>query len=167
MAKLSVRLNFAYCGQSASHSRQYGRFFFIITSTKMLGPSTQWKRRALHKTNMIKSKSLLSYIYRRAEIQYKQRGRLSSVNRVTRLRPVLPGNPGSFWGSGRILSVLHSTQAAPGPAQHHILLLPSNPPPAVKHPIKEATHRVYECVELNLHLVIRLLGMVLMYRCSN
>jgi hypothetical protein len=83
MAKLSVRLNVAYCGRSASHSREYGRFFFIITSTKILDPSTQWKQRAHHTTNMNQSKSLLSYIYRRAEIQYKRRGRLSSVIIVT------------------------------------------------------------------------------------
>ena len=65
------------------------------------------------------------------------------------------------------MSVLHSTQAVPGPAQTHFPLLPSNLHPVVKHPIKESTHRVYECVELDLHVVMRLFGMVLMYRCSS
>ena len=82
MAKLSVRLNFAYCGRSASHSRLYGRFFFIITSTKSLGPSPNENKGLFIQLTWLRARaySVTSIVVPRL---IEAGGRLSSVNIVT------------------------------------------------------------------------------------
>jgi hypothetical protein len=83
---------------------------------------------------------LPSYFYRCAEVQYKQRGRISSVSIVTTLRLARRANLGSIEGRRRILSILHSIQTALRPKQSHTLWLPGNPPPVVNRPSIEAAH---------------------------
>lgn len=91
---------------------------------------------------------VLSQIYHPAEVQYKQRGRVSSVSIVTRLRHARPRNSGSIQGRVRILSALHSIQTSSVFKQLQNLWLPGNPPSSVKHPSFEATHSTTFCAKI-------------------
>jgi hypothetical protein len=75
-----------------------------------------------------KSVTLPIYVFHRAEVQYMQTVRVSSVSVVTGLRPARARNPGSIQGTERAFCTFHSIHTVLGPTQP----LSGNPPPVEK-----------------------------------